>query len=578
MARTSSKHRTGWVAGINHGAHDASCVLAHEGRTVVWVEQDRLSRIKHAANQSPADALAACLKFAGIALCDLDAIALGSDHEQLIRWLGDDPERAQEIRSYSSRDWLFPERLFGHLDELPPLEAYGHHTSHAASAFYSSGFGEAAALVMDAMGENTSTMIGRCSEGAIQTVKSYPVEESLGYFYETAAEYAGFSRNQAGKLMGLAAYGSSKYEMPIRPPREEDNRIWTTNYINGENGRTRMAARCDDLASEFAKKAFPYLVGMTGEPMAYRDFAASAQAALEQTVIGLAKAACEIVASRQLVLAGGVALNCAANGKLADSGFFDRIFVQPASNDSGVALGAAIQASFGQYGAACRPSIMRHAYWGLSDEKATIRRVLDTSGLRYSEVSDDELIAEVAQTLRNGGTVAWHQGRAEIGPRALGARSLLGDPRSRSTVVALNRIKGREVWRPLAPSVCDEDFATYFNGTPNPFMIVAAKVKSEVMPLVPAIVHFDGTARPQTVEQSTNPRYHRLIKALGSLTGVPVVVNTSLNGPDEPICCRAEDTIAFFQRSSITLLAIENFVVRNPILRAQAAAAPANLG
>jgi carbamoyltransferase len=569
MKASVTKASSGWIAGINHGAHDASCVLTHEGKTVVWVEQDRLSRVKYAADQSPADALFACLNFAGLELKDLDAVALGSDHAQLLQWLGDDPERCREVLSYSTRDWLFPERLFDSATPPPPVEAYPHHLAHATSAFYPSGFGDAAALVIDAMGEDTATTIAQCNwKDSIRILKSYGVDESLGYFYETAAQYVGFTRHQSGKLMGLAAYGHPVYDLRMKVPTNGNHRIWPIGEIDDKNGRLRIERRCRNLTSWFAEVAFPHAAGIIGEPMAYRDFAASAQTALERIILALAEQALKSSRSRRLVLSGGVALNCSANGKLADSGLFEKVFIQPASNDSGVALGAAIQSAIHRYGSSARPTCMDHAYWGITDEPRAVRENLERCHLPYWQVTQDELVSEVVDTLCQGGTVAWHQGRAEIGPRALGARSLLGDPRSRSTLVTINLIKGREVWRPLAPSICAEDFHRFFDGTPNPFMIVAARVKPGAIRCIPAVVHLDGTSRPQAVERSAHPIFHRVLARFGEKSGVPLVVNTSLNGKDEPICYRAADTIAFFQRSEITLLAIENFLVHNPKVKA----------
>jgi carbamoyltransferase len=556
---------TGWIAGINHGAHDGSCVLTHEGRTVVWVETDRISRIKHGDGRSPAEALHACLKFAGLQLHDLDCIALGSNHARLIKWLGDDPERCDEVSGYSGREWLFPPRLFGEQDELPAVETVAHHAAHAASAFFASGLREAAALVMDAMGEDVSTSVARCSEDRIDILHTYGVEDSLGYFYETATQFAGFSRNSAGKLMGLAGYGKPIYDLPLRPPTDDDDRIWQLDEAESESrGRLRTDARCRALTQAFKRIAFPFAAGLVGEPMAYRDFAASAQQTLERVVVALARQAVRRAQSSALVLAGGVALNCAANGKIADSGLCDSLFVQPASTDSGVALGAALLLGFQMYGESCRPTIMTHAYHGLQETDEDVLRELEQSGLTFEHVSPEQLVSATASALCEGQPVAWHQGRAEIGPRALGARSLLGDPRSRATTILLNRIKCREEWRPLAPSVCAEDFADFFEGTPNPFMIVAARMRADAVSRIPAVVHFDRTARPQAVDRQTNPLFYRLLREFGARTGIPVLTNTSLNGKDEPICYRTADTLAFFRATSIPLLAIGSYLVRNP--------------
>ena len=527
------------------------------------MEQERLSRVKHAVDESPADALSSCLAFAGITLDDLDAVSLGSDHNRLIKWLGDDPDRCAEVRSYSSPERLFPPRVFGDREFSPPIEIVAHHTAHAASAYNVSDFDNAAAIIMDAMGEDTSTTIAVCRGTEIMIRKTYDVAQSLGYFYEAATSYAGFGPDEPGKLMGLSAYGSPLYPMPLAPPTDDDDRLVRIDATEHRCGRTNVLEQRRRLIAAFTEAAFPFEAGIAGEPMAYRDFAASAQAALERVILELAEKAVTVAASRKLVMAGGVALNCAANGKLAASGVVDELFVQPASTDAGVALGAALHASTRLYGSASQPGKMHHAYWGLSDSPESIRAELQRSRLPFEELTWAGMLDAVTKALSEGRIVAWHQGRAEVGPRALGARSLLGDPRTRATVVAMNKAKGRQVWRPLAPSVCIEDFESFFEGIPNPFMIIAVRVKPVAQRRIPAIVHVDGSARPQAVDRHHNPLFHKLLKQFEQMCGVPVLVNTSLNGNGEPICYSARDSIAFLRRSSAALLAIENFVVSN---------------
>ena len=560
LSSAGLKAKSGWVAGINHGSHDAACALTHEGNLVVWVEQERLSRNKHAIDESPAESLEACLNFAGIGLNDLDAVALGSDHQGLINWLGDDPNRCAEVNSYSSANHLFPSQLFGDCHK-PKVISIPHHLSHAASAFYPSGFESAVAIVMDAMGEQESTTIANCGNCGIHVSKTYDVDHSLGYFYETATSFAGFNHQEAGKLMGLAAYGRPIYDLPLAPPSAEDDRIWRISGSETGFGRSRVVGRCSRLSTFFENVVFPFEGSIKGEPMAYRDFAASVQDVLERIVLSLAETAASEAGCRNIVLSGGVALNCSANGKLANSGIAERLFIQPASTDMGVALGAALQLSNDLYGDSFHHMTMQHAYWGLSETSDEIFKEVELSGMPYRKLDEKSLVNEVAKAISAGEIVAWHQGRAEVGPRALGARSLLGDPRTRKTVVAMNKCKEREVWRPLAPSVPIDSFDSFFDGVPNPFMIVSSNVRADVVKLIPAVTHIDGSARPQVVSKEDNELYYSLLKRFEEIAGVPVLVNSSLNTRGEPICYRARDSLSLLKRGAVNLLAVGEFLV-----------------
>lgn len=556
----SAAARSGWVAGLNHGAHDAACALLHEGQLVAWVEQERVSRRKHATKESPGLALRRALDFANIDLDQLDCVALGSDHARLAAWLFDSPEEQANVLRYCGHDHLFPQELFPAGSRRPPLVTVSHHLSHVASAYYASGFKDAAGLVMDAMGEDNSTTLVRCNH-SLATTTTFGVEESLGYFYEAASQYAGFSKNEAGKFMGLAAYGSAKGVVPLAYDAGRPEQLWGLSEGKTQRGRGGILARTNALIEHFREEHFPFTPGLREEPMAYKDFAACVQRALEDAVIELAKRAVKEAGSSRIVLAGGVSLNCSANGKLAASGIVSEMFVQPAANDAGVALGAALVASADLYGSSFKPTVMRHAYWGLSSTAQEVERELEASGLTYSQLPDGQLFDRVARLIADGGVVAWHQGRAEIGPRALGARSILGDPRTRKSLVRINQIKGREIWRPLAPSILEDAYDAYFEGTPNPFMIIAARVRPEKRSRIPAVVHVDGSARPQSVEKTHNPRYHGVISAFEGHTGIPVLINTSLNLNGEPICCSAKDSIRLFENSAVDALVIDNYMV-----------------
>jgi carbamoyltransferase len=558
-----ARRPTGWIAGINHGNHDASAVLLHEGKLIVWVEQERLSRTKHAIGESPAKALRACLDFAGIDLSDLDLIALGSDHDRLSRWLGLDPEQCDKLLPFDQPSRLFPAELFG-THCLPPLVTVPHHQAHAASAWYPSALPRAAGLVMDAMGEDTSTTIVSCNAESIKICAEYGVEDSLGFFYEAAALYAGFTRFQTGKLMGLASYGIARQDMPIAPPVGNQSQIWRLHEARKTKGREGINTRETGLLAFFEAHCFPHSRRSTAEVMVYQDFAASAQKALEGVILVLARRARDLSNTRALTLSGGVALNCSANGVLSRSGLVDQLFIQPASTDSGVAYGAALVAASRTSTPPIHSSPMSHAYWGLPTQKAEIRSALLAARLDYRELDPDEMCEAVAKCIARHRVVAWHQGRAEIGPRALGARSILGNPQHRATLAQINKIKGRELWRPLAPSILAEAFDTWFEGMPNPFMLISSIVRPTARARIPAVTHVDGTARPQAVTHDAAPLFHQLLRRIEAHTGVPIVINTSLNGPEEPISHRAKDTIDLFQTTALDALAIGDFFVEKP--------------
>ena len=557
--RTGIEPRAGWTVGLNHGAHDSSCALLKEGELRVSVEQERLSRRKRAPGQSPADALRYCLDHEGIELSDVDVVTLGSDHDDLAEWLGYDGRQRRIHLPFDSPEWLFPRSHFAD-GPRPPLLPVKHHIAHAGSCFWPSGFSDAAILIMDAMGERSSTSLAVGSEDGITIIEDYPVEVSLGFFYEAASEFAGLGRDNAGKLMGLAPYGQPTEDVGLE--LGPDGIAWSHVRPSALQGRAMIEERMQSLVEHFQANCYPYTYACTEDITAYANFAASVQSALEQVVLGLAERVRRLTGSRNLVVAGGVGLNCTANGVLADSGLFDHVWIQPMAHDSGAALGAALVTAhaFGQDVRRWTP--MRHAYWGLATNDTEVETELKRHGITVSRLAPAELAAKTAAIIAAGGVVAWHQGRSEVGPRALGARSLLGDPRSRHTLVRMNTIKGREMWRPLAPSVLLDRFADYFIGSPNEFMIVAAKVRPEVQSRIPAVVHIDGSARPQAVSAETNPMYAMLIAEFERLTGLPVVVNTSLNVAEEPLCASPADSLRTFMRADIDALAIGSYLVR----------------
>jgi carbamoyltransferase len=557
MTTTPTEGTSGWIVGLNHGSHDPAAALLFDGELVVTVEQERLSRRKRGVNESPALAMKYCLDFAGISLQDVEVVALGADHDRLGAWLGLTPHERHEQLCLDAPPRLFPEALF---DGAMPRRVVPvrHHLAHAGSAYWPSGFRECAVLVLDAMGEDESSSILKATSSGLEMVRSYGVETSLGYFFEAVSAYVGLDPQDGGKLMGLAGYGTPRYT--FGPKFFNAELSWRGMPPSMETGEGMVRSRRAALHDQISSSCFPYSPARGEGVIAYADVAASAQRALQETILSLAEHARSVTGSSCLAVAGGVGLNCTANGALAKSGIFDEIFVQPMAHDAGVALGAALVAAREAGADLAGRASMRHAYWGPPLLAEELQLALRSASIAAERLPLELLYARVANIIARGGIVAWAQGRAEVGPRALGARSLLGDPRQRSTLARLNNAKGREMWRPLAPAVLAEAFDDYFVGTASAFMLMAAEVREDRRHEIPAVVHVDGSARPQAVSRDANTRFYDLIAAFGQATTVPVLVNTSLNVADEPIATSPADILRTFQRSGADAVIMEDWL------------------
>ncbi len=550
------------ILGLNFGAHDPAAALVCDGVPVAMLAQERISRIKYVPPEGPARAAEWCLQYAGAKPQDIDAIAIGWDHSLF-------PRAQRENAPPRSIIGALPSG-FAELPCLPPVYRIRHHLAHAASAFYCSGFDSAAVLIVDGRGERESASLGVANEGGITFSRHVPIHESLGHFYRAASHYAGLgkvgSHGGEGKLMGLAAYGVPVQEMPVRVEADgPELRAELLAELASPDKTGKHMNQDQRMREWFAEFCFPYSEALSNEIMAYAQFAASVQSVVEQAIVALATSLRQKTGQSRLVLAGGVALNCTANGVLADSQIYEDMFVPPISADDGVSLGAALEAYRQLCGDNTGPTAfprMRNAFLGPEYSNSRCRQALDEAGLPVREVTDDILVQEVAQHLASGKIVAWFQGRAEIGPRALGARSILADPRDRSVLSRLNRLKGREIWRPVAPSVLAEEFSAYFKGSfQSPFMNVATQVRAEVRARVPAIVHVDGSARPQAIVQADAPLYWSLVDQFRRLTGIPLVVNTSFNLGHEPIVHTPTQAIRSFLAGGFDVLALGNHVV-----------------
>lgn len=553
-----------YLLGLNIGNHDSAAALIKNGEVACFIEQERISRHKMAIGEPPVDAVWACLQHEGITVRDVSAIAVGMDWRYRNETYQMPESELNKYRMFADINWFLPQSVFG--CHLPPVIPVRHHLAHAASAYRISGFPECAVLVIDNRGEDSSTSLGVARNGEISFFKKINIHNSLGIFYNRATRFSGLygKYREVGKFMGLASYGKPVIPMPLSPSRDG---LLFKKLPNIENCSIHDAIglRTTQCKAYFENNCFPYETGNVEEIMSYADFAASVQHALELTILDFVTELKEHTKMDDLVVAGGVALNCSANGKIEQSGQFRHIFVPPFASDSGTAVGAAMEVYLQLYGKSCAEVPLRHAGLGLSYSQTQTEQTLQSYAGRISWrlYENAELYPHVARALASGSIVGWMQDGFEAGPRSLGCRSILADPRTRRSLIRLNQIKQREMWRPIAPSVLFEAYSRYFEGAPESkyFMNVAAVVKEERRREIPAVVHVDFTARPQAVTREQRP-YYELLDAFGKLTGVPVVCNTSFNSQGEPLVNTVEDAIECFLKRDIDMLVIGKYVVR----------------
>jgi len=587
------------VLGISAYYHDSAAALVVDGEIKAAAQEERFTRKKHDPS-FPRHAIEYCLGEAGGSLAAINHIVFYDKpfikFERLLEtYLSFAPRGFRSFRM-ALPIWL-KEKLFQKtmlrdaLRELPGGDSWDgellfteHHQSHAASAFFPSPFDEAAILTMDGVGEWSTTTLGLGRGNALDIVKEQHFPHSLGLLYSAFTYYTGFKVNSGEyKIMGLAPYGEPRYAQTIfdnlMDLKPDGTFRLNMDYFDYCTGLRMTNGKLDTLFGGPPRQPEQLL---TQREM---DLTASVQQVTEEVVLRLGRSIAKETGQRKLCLAGGVALNCVANGKLLKDGAFEEIWIQPAAGDAGGALGAAL-AAYHQLGGGARPAINGHfdrmqgAYLGPAFSTDESARKLTASGAVFDLLDDDEVITATANALAEGKAVGWMQGRMEFGPRALGGRSILGDPRSPSMQKILNlKVKYRESFRPFAPSVLAEDVADWFElDKPSPYMLLVADVvesrrrkmtadeealfgidklnvpRSEI----PAVTHVDYSARIQTVHEATNPRYWRLIQTFKQRSGCPVVVNTSFNVRGEPIVCTPEDAFRCFMGSEIDVLVVGN--------------------
>lgn len=589
------------ILGISGLYHDSAAALVVDGRIEAAAQEERFTRRKHDAD-FPRHAVDYCLSVAGCGLEGIDSVVFYDKpfvkFERLLEtYLSFAPRGFSSFRMAMPiwlRDKLFQKQEIAKaLKAISPEFDIGkllfteHHLSHAASAFYPSPFEEAAVLTMDGVGEwATMTLaIGKGSDLKVHKELHFP--HSLGLLYSAVTYYIGFKVNSGEyKVMGLAPYGEPRFAGLMLDKlvdlKEDGSFRLDQSYFNYGVGLTMTNDRFAALFGEPVRGPEQLLTQF------HMDMAASVQAVTEEIVLRLARSVRAETGQRNLCLAGGVALNCVANGKLLREGIFDGLWIQPAAGDAGGALGAAL-AGYHLFHdqpreVAAGRDAMRGSYLGPAFEQDEIKAELTAAGARFSVLDEDALISATAQGLADGKAVGWMQGRMEFGPRALGGRSILGDPRSPAMQKTLNlKVKYRESFRPFAPSVLREDVADWFDlDGDSPYMLLVADVRENLRremtveeqalfgidklnvprSSIPAVTHVDYSARIQTVHADTNPRYHALISRFKALTGCPVVVNTSFNVRGEPIVCTASDAFRCFMGSEIELLVVGNCLLR----------------
>jgi len=567
-----------YVLGFNAYLHDSAACIVKDGEVLAFAEEERFNRKKH-THEFPQGAVQFCLDFAGIDFSEVSHVGFfwNPYKEILYKWL---PffrflpyslslfKRDAAINPLMRRiaSMLGAKRHLNMLfdgrksEALPQFHFVDHHISHAASCYLVSPFDEAAIFVADGYAEHDSTLMAHGRGGEIEKLETVKFPVSLGQLYGAVTEYLGFRIcDGEGKVMALASFGEPRYEDlfdRIVLPTSNGQYKFDFSYLGYQH-----YGLLKTVSDKFISETAPIRKRESELPQVYMDVAASLQQCLEKHYFRMLNVLYERTKCPNLCLAGGMVLNSVANGKILEKTPFENVFIQPAANDAGSSLGSAM---FLYHKFASNPQRvpLNHAYGGPSFTDEQVEAALKRSSLAYRRSTAVEI--KTAKLIADGNIVGWFQGRMEFGPRALGNRSILADPRKAEMKDILNqRVKHRESFRPFAPSIKEEKLSEFFeSNAPEPYMLKVYRIRPEKLGLIPAAAHVDGTGRVQSVSQDVNPRYYKLIDEFEKLTGVPVVVNTSFNVRGEPIVCTPQDAINCFANTHMDYLVMGDFIAR----------------
>ncbi|MFH0770283.1 MAG: carbamoyltransferase [Candidatus Peregrinibacteria bacterium] len=555
-----------YILGISCFYHDSAVVLLKDNEVLFAAQEERYTRNKH-DDAFPENAVREALKFAGISSSDLSAVAFYE--KPLLKFFDRILQTSIKVWPRGFRqfhmimqEWMTtklwtPQLIRRELDYSGPVFFVPHHASHAASAYFASGFPDATVVTVDGVGEWATTTIASARGNECKILKEIHFPHSLGLLYSALTYYLGFRVNSAEyKVMGLAPYGEPKYMEQMHrliDLKEDGSFALNMEYFTYEYGLTMTGKTIEELLGQ------PRRTPESPLTQFHKDIARSLQELTEEVMLKIVAHAKKIAPSKFLCLAGGVALNCVANGKILRSGLFEDIFIQPAAGDAGGALGAALTV-WHQHFHGERLKRMENVFLGNEYSNDAIRTVLDAKHLPYEHLSGEALIEKISLLLEGENVIGWYQGRMEYGPRSLGNRSIIADARNRENWQKVNlKIKFRESFRPFAPTVLEERAKDYFKlDRESPYMLLVADVHPDKREGIPAVTHVDGSARIQTINRSQNAKYYDLIKAFEKRTGCPVIINTSFNVRGEPIVESPENAINCFLHTHMDYLVLGN--------------------
>ncbi len=569
--------RPTYILGVSCFYHDSAAALLCDGNVIFAAQEERYTRKKH-DDSFPINAIRQALTFAGITARDLTAVGFYDKpflkfferilHTAIKVWPRGFQSYHRAMQEWLTKKLWIPQILRKELGYHGEIFFTSHHESHAASAFYTSGFPEATIVTIDGVGEWATATVGYGRGTEVRLLQEIHFPYSLGLLYSALTYYLGFRVNSAEyKVMGLAPYGQPRYRDQMRrliDVREDGSFTLNMQYFTYEYGLTMTGKAMEELFGQPRRAPEGTLTQF------HKDVARSLQELTNEVMLGIVRHAKQICPSDHLCLAGGVALNCVANGATLRSHLFNDMFIQPAAGDAGGSLGVAA-AVWHRHFHGSRSPRMEHAFLGNEYTKEDIASFLRVQGLPHEELEDAALYETVAELLEGENAVGWFQGRMEFGPRALGNRSILADARNRANWQKVNlKIKFRESFRPFAPTILAERSQEYFDlPCESPYMLLIADVKPERRAEIPAVTHVDGSARIQTLRRDQNPRYYELLRAFERRTGCPVIINTSFNIRGEPIVESPRDALNCFLHTHMDYLVLGNFLLRKDRIAAQ---------